>query len=228
MKFEFKTELKNFTLFARNGGNSKTGKGLMVSILPKNGIDLNTVRSKGSSSCGDCTHARAKYGRKHGTCYTYKRPAGGQGVLGGIQSGFLRCETIDLSSFINKATVLAELSGFIRIGEFGDAGADKETALTIASLLNNIDKHVNRAGYSHQWKKSKALPLRGLLMSSCDNLEEEREARADGWATFTVFGRKDEIKKNWCPSQKSKGSINCADCSNCDGREGKRVYINMH
>ena len=136
---EFKTNLKNFTLFARLGGNTKTGKGVMLSILPKTGLDLNTVRSEGSSACGDCSHRKAKDGRKTGTCYTYKQPGGGQGVLGGINNGFHRCEVVSLVEFINRVNVLSEFTEFIRVGEFGDAGADKETANVIADILKGLN-----------------------------------------------------------------------------------------
>jgi len=225
---EFKTKLKNFTLFARLGGNTKTGKGIMISILPHNGIDLENVRSKGASSCGDCPHAKASGKRKTGTCYTYKRPGGSQGVLGGINNGFHRCEEISLISFTNKVQVLAELTGYIRIGEFGDPAADKQSSQVIADILKGIDSSVSRAGYTHQWKKAKALPLKGLIMASCDTVEEEKQARKNNWGVFLVEARNEEnLTGSHCPSQKTKGLVICATCGLCDGLE-KTISIKLH
>ena len=225
---EFKTTLKNFTLFARLGGNTKTGKGIMISILPKNGLDLETVRSKGASSCGDCPHAKAVAGRKHGSCYTYKRPGGSQGVLGGINNGFHRCDEISLVSFTNKVQVLAELSGYIRVGEFGDPAADKQVAETLADILKGVDASVTRAGYTHQWKKAKAKALKGLVMASCDTLEENKKARKASWGTFYVEPRKeDNLENTHCPSQKTKGVVTCAKCGLCDGGD-RAISINLH
>ena len=238
---EFKTTLKNFTLFARLGGNTKTGKGIMISILPKNGLNLETVRSEGASSCGDCPHASAKAriakyfeetGKvkdfKIGTCYTYKQPGGSQGVLGGINNGFHRCDEISLVSFTNKVQVLAELSGYIRVGEFGDPAADKQVAETLADILKGIDASVTRAGYTHQWKKAKAKALKGLVMASCDTLEENKKARKANWGTFYVEPRKeDNLQNTHCPSQKTKGVVTCAKCGLCDGGD-RAISINLH
>ena len=241
MTFELKTVLKNFTLFARLGGNSKTGKGVMISILPNGGFDLETVRSKGSSACGDCPHAttakrEAEYKRlhgklkvfKHGTCYVYKRVGGSQGALGGINNGFHRCDTVSLVKFIQQITVLAELTGFIRIGEFGDPAADMQTADIIAAILVSIDSEVVRAAYTHQWRKAKAKNLKGLVMASCENDKEKSKALKNGWSVFQVVGRKDIIKGIHCPAQKTGGEINCDTCGKCDGIGNKLIQINLH
>lgn len=238
---EFKTTLKNFTLFARLGGNSKTGKGVMISILPKTGLDLDSVRSKGASSCGDCPHAKAstraenytyKTGKKKtfktGTCYTYKRPGGSQGALGGINNGFHRCDEVSLVKFSSQVQVLAELTGYIRVGEFGDPAADKQVAEVIADILKQVDSSVSRAGYTHQWKKAKAKALKGLVMASCDTEEEEFKARVDGWGAFLVEPRKTEAHVGQhCPSQKTGGIVTCASCGLCDGA-ARTISINLH
>ena len=235
--FETKTELKNFTLFARLGGNTKTGKGVMISILPKNGLDLENVRSVGSAACGDCPHAKAStyynsagklVTRKTGTCYVYKRPGGSQGALGGIQNGFSRCETVSLIKFTQQVTVLAELTGFVRVGEFGDPAADKQTAETIADILKGIDSTVVRAGYTHQWRKKKAQALKGLCMASCDNSEQTTKALNAGWSVFEVVPRKADISATHCPSQKTKGVVNCDKCGLCTGSAAKHIQINLH
>ena len=229
MTYEFKTTLKNFSLFARLGGNSKTGKGIMISILPKQGLDLETVRSKGASSCGDCPHAKASGKRKTGTCYTYKRPGGSQGALGGINNGFNRCDEISLIDFSNKVQVLAELTGYIRIGEFGDPAADKQVAEVIADIIKSVDSKVSRAGYSHQWKKAKAKALKGLVMASCDTIDEDKKAIQQGWSSFLVEPRKEEnLQGLHCPSQKTGGVVTCAQCGLCDGSGNKTISINLH
>ena len=239
---EFKTTLKNFTLFARLGGNSKTGKGIMISILPKGGLDLETVRSKGSSSCGDCPHATTKareekYFKETGkvkefkinTCYTSKQPGGSQGVLGGINNGFHRCDEISLVKFSAQVQVLAELTGYIRVGEFGDPAADKQTAEVIADILKQIDSSVSRAGYTHQWKKAKAAALKGLVMASCDTIEEDKKAISQGWSTFLVEPRKEtNLQGLHCPSQKTGGVVTCAVCGLCNGQGNKTISINLH
>jgi hypothetical protein len=226
--FETKTELKNFALFARLGGNSKTDKGVMISILPKTGLDLENVRSKGSSSCGDCPHSKAQAGKKHGSCYVYKRPGGSQGALGGIQNGFSRCENVSLVKFVQQVTVLAELTGFIRVGEFGDPAADMQTADIIAAILVGIDPTVTRACYTHQWNKKKAKNLKGLCMASCDTSEQTKKALELGWSVFEVVPRKADIQAVHCPAQATKGLVNCNTCGKCTGSTVKHVQINLH
>ena len=226
--FETKTELKNFTLFARLGGNSKTGKGVMISILPKQGLDLNTVRSEGSAACGDCPHSKKSGTRKTGTCYVYKRPGGSQGALGGIQNGFNRSNNVSLLQFVRSVSTLAELTGFIRVGEFGDPAADKETSEVIADILKGLDSEVVRAAYTHQWSKKKAESLKGLVMASCETVEETNKAIKAGWSVFQVVDRKADIVGIHCPSQKSKGVINCDKCGQCNGQGNKVIQINLH
>ena len=213
----------------------------MISILPNGGFDLDSVRSKGSSACGDCPHATTAkreneylrlHGKlkkfKHGSCYVYKRVAGSQGALGGINNGFHRCDTVSLIKFVRQVTVLAELTGFIRIGEFGDPAADMQTADIIADILKGIDSEVVRAAYTHQWRKSKAKNLKGLVMASCDTDEETKRALALGWSVFQVVGRKDTIDGTHCPAQATKGQINCDTCGKCDGLDNKLIQINLH
>ena len=70
-----KTLIDNdFWLMTRIKGNTKTGLGTTgISIVPKEGLDLETVRNIGCRACPDtCPHKKAFGKRKTGTCYTYK------------------------------------------------------------------------------------------------------------------------------------------------------------
>ena len=216
-------------MIARLKGNTKTGKGLMISVLPKNGLDLESVRSKGASSCGDCPHAKAQGKRKTGTCYTYKRPGGGQGVLGGLQKVFETCDEVTIDKFINQSIVLAEMAGFLRLGEFGDPAADKQTAEICAAISQGVNSNTKKAAYTHQWRKAKANALKGLAMASCDTTEETEKALAAGWSVFQVVERKEDIDDAiHCPAQKTNGIKNCNTCELCDGTKNQTVKINLH
>ena len=120
------------------------------------------------------------------------------------------------------------MTGYIRVGEFGDPAADKQTAEVLADILKGVDSSVSRAGYTHQWKKAKSNALKGLVMASCDNEEEEKQARKNDWGVFLVEPRKTEKHiGSHCPSQKTGGVVTCATCGLCDGSQ-KTISINLH
>ena len=111
MSFTFKTIGKHFTLLAECKGTSKTGDGVSISIIDNAGINLDTVRSKGMAACGDCPHKKAAPDRKHGTCYVYARPGGGQGALGGLVHTMGRVEGVSSSKFMEQVMTLREVDG---------------------------------------------------------------------------------------------------------------------
>jgi hypothetical protein len=238
---EFKHVMKNFTLLARLAGNKKTGKGLMLSVVDNGGYDEKTVRTIGQKACGDCKHATAAKRMAEqqlltgklkpyvtGSCYVYKQIMGNGGTIRGLSNTFHRAEEKSLVRFAHLVAVLSEVSGFIRVGEFGDAAADSETASAIADIIKSIDSEVVRAGYTHQWRKKKAAPLIGLVMASVDTEEEEKKAQSLGWQTFRVMEKKEAIPAAiHCPNQKVKNSITCKDCGRCNGKT-ESIQINLH
>jgi len=223
--FEFKTLVGAHYLMTRIRGNSKTGEAVMVSIIPAEGLDLETIRAQGSRSCPDtCPNKHAFGKRKTGTCYTYKRVGGGQGVLGGLQNAFERSETIPLAAWLKKTTAAANLYGFLRAGEYGDPSITPEVAAGTQALLKNLKElGVKYTCYTHMWRTDDT--LKGLAMASVESPKLTEKANAMGWKSFEVVPRNSEEKK-LCPAQQVKG-FTCAQCGLCDGGHNN-VKIKMH
>lgn len=223
--FEFKAKVGSHYLMTRIRGNSKTGEAVMVSIIPAGGLDLDTIRAEGSSSCPDTCPNKKSFGkRKTGTCYTYKRPGGSQGVLGGLQKAFENSETVTLAAWLEKTTAAASLYGFLRAGEYGDPSITPEVAAGSKALLKNLKElDVRYTCYTHMWRKDET--LRGLAMASSESPEITKEANVMGWNTFEVVPRNSPEKK-LCPAQQVK-KFTCAQCGLCDGGHNN-VKIRMH
>jgi len=222
---EFKTLVGNHYLMTRIRGNSKTGEAVMVSVIPAAGLDLETIRNQGSSSCPDtCPNKHAFGKRKTGSCYTYKRPGGSQGVLGGLLKAYESSETITMDAWLEKTTAAAVLFGFLRAGEYGDPAITPEVAAGSKALLKNLkDLGVKYTCYTHVWRENET--LKGLAMASVESPEMTEEANAAGWLSFEVVPR-NSTEKKLCPAQQVKG-FTCAQCGLCDG-SSKNVKIKFH
>jgi len=224
MGFTFKTIGKHFTLLAECKGTSKTGEGVSISIIDNAGINLDTVRSKGMAACGDCSQRKAAPDRKHGGCYVYNRPGGGQGAIGGIVNALERADIKSIYQFIEQVVILSEVAGYLRIGKFGDPAADAWTASTLAIIIESLDENTNCivTGYTHQWRKAKASPLRGLLMASTETNLDTATAIGHGWGAFQIIGRNEKPWLTQCPAQRAKKDKEdhvptCKECGLCDG-----------
>jgi hypothetical protein len=230
----FKTQVDAaFTLLAEFKGTSKTGEGVSLTIIDNEGFNLDTVRTTGIKACGDCTHARPTGGRKNGLCYVYTRPGGSQGALGGILKAFEVAEVLELEVFIERFLLLAEAANYARFGKYGDPAASPTTAKIIARLaleLRVLD--VPYTGYTHQWRKKKAEPLKGLLMASTETTEQTIQAQLEGWYIFEVKPRKAKLDVIWCPAQKAKAEkaapVTCKDCRMCDGSTVPHIQVRVH
>jgi hypothetical protein len=222
---EFKTLVGNHYLMTRIRGNSKTGEAVMVSVIPAAGLDLETIRNQGSNSCPDtCPNKHASGKRKTGTCYTYKRPGGSQGVLGGLQNAYLNSKTVPMEEWLEKTTAAASLHGFLRAGEYGDPSITPEVAAGTKALLKNLKElDVTYTCYTHMWRKDQT--LKGLAMASVESPKMTEEANAAGWLSFEVVPRNSPEKK-LCPAQQVK-KFTCAQCGLCDG-SSKNVKIRLH
>ena len=212
-----KTLIDNdFWLLTRIKGNTKTGGGTMISILPKEGINLDTVRAIGSRCCPDsCPHKKASGTRKTGTCYTYKRPGGQQGVLGGLSTALNEAIEVDTATWIRKTIAAATVTDFVRVGEYGDPSINEYVALPISAVLNQlIVLDIKYAAYTHNWMNVDI--LQGLAMASCESPEEVAVANSLGFKAVEVTT--DRQAKKICPAQKVKG-FTCAMCGLCNGNK---------
>ena len=223
--FEFKTLVGKHYLMTRIKGNSKTGDAVMVSIIPAKGIDLDTIRAKGSSACPRTCPNKCAFGkRKTGTCYTYKRPGGGQGVLGGLKKAFETSQTVSMETWLRKTTSAADVYGFLRAGEYGDPSITPEVAAGTKALLKNLKElDVKYTCYTHMWKKDDT--LKGMAMASVESPKMTEKANSMGWKTFEVVDRHSPEKK-LCPAQQVK-KFTCAKCGLCDGAHNN-VKIREH
>jgi len=241
-----KTKLKNFTLLADVKGNKKVGGGLSISIVDNGGFDLDTIRQTGQKACGDCKHARPTDGRVQGACYVYSRPGGGQGALGGILSDLNKATELPLMEFFKQCVQLAKGFKYCRIGKFGDPAASTETVAFFKGFIGALrDADIVYTGYTHNWEKHRARPLRGLLMASCDTYGEALQAIDKNWGVYQVIGRNEETQHLHCPSQrqqKKKKAVakvdkiaalsisvpTCAECGLCDGKRVRIIQVQKH
>ena len=113
---------------------------------------------------------------------------------------------------------------FVRLCAYGDPGAVPWHVWE--SLLARSSGRWS--GYTHQWRKEHAAPLRQVVMASCDSIEDLAEALADGWRAFLVrpAGERDHIDGAIECLSDARGT-SCRECTACDGVRGneKRVSV---
>ncbi len=116
-----------------------------------------------------------------------------------------------------------------RIGMYGDPGV-----FPARWLESWADIAGRWTGYTHLWKDLDSKEHGRFLMASCDNPDEYREAKEQGWRCFTTVPQGMELPKVLagerqlaCPYQVT----DCETCGLCSGTEGKSamdVVINAH
>lgn len=207
------------TLGAKQRANSKTGRMWQTYILRQ---DLDPVEAaqtgKDASICGGCPHKL----RSQGTCYV-RLDTGPRNVFKSYKRGGYARRTLEQS----RALFAGQL---VRMGAYGDPCAVPFEVW--ASIMADTSGHT---GYTHQWKAARFHPFASLVMASCDNALEDRQARGLGWRTFTVLPSEAKTTPEGsflCPASKQAGhKLTCAECLACDGNASKRkasVYTPVH
>jgi len=110
----------------------------------------------------------------------------------------------------------------LRMGTYGDPG------MVPASVWKKMAAVASyHTGYTHRTRDVGA-DLKGVCMASADSLEEAREFRADGWATFRVSTDPSEPRDRGearCPASVEAGKrVTCETCPialKCDGKSDK-------
>lgn len=204
-------------------GNAKTGRMTQTHIVrasmsPRDAID----QGADDATCGDCIHRGTASGGR-GSCYVHPIIRRGWGTTVAWQQwrdGL--AEPFDLARFADKP---------LRIGTYGDPAA---VPTAIWAELMSVVGEAGHTGYTHAWRYCDQR-LSRWLMASCDSAEDETEARALGWDTFTVhpIGTERPAGLKPCPASAEAGrSLQCEQCLRCGGtstgRTGNRVGIVAH
>ena len=103
----------------------------------------------------------------------------------------------------------------------GDVVGDVENTMQDCKTIE--EEGLTNIGYSHTWREEFSQPLKQYFRASCQNMEEVKEARANGWAATVIFT--DSIGKGkqqidgetvvMCPIDDYKKSVTCNSCRLC-------------
>lgn len=210
--------------------NRKTGSMLQTYILRRDVSPVDAIRTGADASiCGDCPArgdvvampdgSASNNGRR---CYVNV----GQGPL----SVWRAWQRGAVPSIADASEIPGIGAGrMVRLGTYGDPAAvpaDVWRALTMRAA--------GHTGYTHQWRKPIAAPLRSLCMASADSEADARDASASGWRYFRVAMPGDAprvIGEAICPASAEAGrKLTCDACGACSGANGRRgsIVIQAH
>lgn len=169
-----------------------------------------------ASVCGDCPH-RLQDG--WGTCYV--------NVAWGVSAVYRKYRAGGYPA-ATEGMLEAMCAAPVRLGTYGDPAAvpigvweDLARRCAAAGTL--------MTGYTHQWRRREAAPLRRWTMASVESEPEAREAQKAGWRPFLVVPHNRQIPKGfvWCPSDTLQPGekIPCDRCGACSGTEGGRKPV---
>jgi hypothetical protein len=182
----------------QDSANDKTGPMLQTWILVKSENPMAAVKSgQDVHICGLCPHRGA-------ACYVDKSKAP-YAVWEKYNRGGYK--------YLTDWRILADWN--IRFGAYGDpffAPLSLWQRLALASA--------GHTGYTHQWKSPFAQGLKGLVMASCDTLEEKLLAESMGWRVFRVRTENEPLQANEvsCPASDEMGNrTQCDRCLLCSG-----------
>lgn len=192
--------------------NRKTGDLVQVYILPAGTAPIDAAKSGADRSvCGSCIH-RPRDG-KLGSCYV-DLGKGPTQVYKSYQLGSYR--TYD------RADHLELFAGRkIRLGAYGDPAA--VPVRIWREILSVAD---GWTGYTHQWRRQSAQPLKVWCLASCDSEADRIEAQAKGWRTFRVMRSDESLGKGEfaCPASEEAGKrLTCAECMACSGGDSRKA-----
>ena len=185
------------TGYIKDSENEKTGPLVQVFILPSDEKPINAFKAKKSSVCGDCIY-------NGGGCY--------------VNWGRLTPTwTASKRKFISLELASWLVTGLrVRLGAAGDPSA--VPTYVWETLLKGADSWT---GYTHSWKNCDPA-LRRIVMASCDNDDETKQAISLGWNVFHVHDGKidDNIDYVRCLSGSPDSNglpKTCFSCMMCHG-----------
>lgn len=131
---------------------------------------------------------------------------------------------------LSRAEAARMLAGqAVRLGAYGDP------AMVPFGILGPMVRRARLwTGYTHQWRTTNQA-WAGLLMASCETVEDMALARAAGWRAFLVTGASSKPAGTvQCAADRDSNPLQCADCGMCSGtRRGAvagavSVWIQAH
>jgi hypothetical protein len=166
--------------------------------------------------CGDCPFA-VNNGAKLTACYTHKlmQYSGFLSSLRSIAKGFESFDAIpELTDELADQIVGGAQGRYVRFGSYGEP-----SLIPLGLVSRIIDASKSHTGYTHQWRVKPEYSA--YFMASTHTIEQEREARANGWRSFVASKTIVDGLVN-CPASNEQGfKSNCAKCGLCSGAQGK-------
>lgn len=203
--------------------NVKTGDMVQTYIIRSDVDPLGASKSGADASvCGECPHRRGHGELKD--CYVN---------LGhGPRQVFMSYEKGNYPAYDAALHDRWFKGRKIRFGAYGDP------AMVPVEVWENLSRLSGGwTGYTHQWKQC-SREYRRYLMASCDSVEEQRCAQAEGWRTFRIRTPDEPhlLKGEFvCPASPEGGDrLQCETCLACNGnakgevRRGGHVAIVIH
>lgn len=204
--WEGKSELDGSPIVAiatggdRPSKNVKTGSMVQIWILRSDMDPIQASRRKlDGAICGDCPQRRSL----GGACYVTLHQAP-LSVYRAYKAGAHKKATE------RELRALREMP--LRLGAYGDPCA-VPFHVWESLLAQGCRKWT---GYTHQWRDPRFEAFRGIVMASCDNESEAREARARGWRFFVVTAETPNVEGAIQCLSDAQG-ITCEACGICDG-----------
>ena len=213
------------TGYIKDSENEKTGPLVQVFILPSDEKPINAFKAKKSSVCGDCIYngggCYVNWGRLTPTWTASKRKFISLELASWLVTG-LRvrldiCRAPAGALQISLALASWLVTGLrVRLGAAGDPSA--VPTYVWETLLKGADSWT---GYTHSWKNCDPA-LRRIVMASCDNDDETKQAISLGWNVFHVHDGKidDNIDYVRCLSGSPDSNglpKTCFSCMMCHG-----------
>jgi len=192
-----------------NSQNRKTGNMPQVWILYADESPVQAKKSGNDESiCGDCPHRK-------GACYVNVGQAP-NAVWKAYKAGkYPQATDQDIKNLVKFRAV--------RLGAYGDP------AMVPSEILDRVvESSRGNTGYTHQWRTKFIDPtIQRHTMASVDNVDQYHQAKSEGWRTFRVINKGDELLPNeiFCPATEEGGmKTNCENCLLCSGSKvGSKV-----
>lgn len=195
----------------RQSKNRKTGAMVQTWILRADMPPIEALRVGADESiCGSCPlRGRFVEGRRvERSCYVNVIQAPGA-VWRAYRAGTYARVTPE-----EAAVILAGRA--VRLGAYGDPAMVPFDVVSAA-----LAQVTNWTGYTHQWRTTDPR-WAGVLMASCDNTDDLREARRAGWRAFVVVPQGAPLPSGTveCAATRERAPRQCIDCGMCMGTRG--------
>ena len=192
--------------------NLKTGDLIQIYILPAMQSPLDAAKSGSDKSvCGNCIHRPVD--GKLGSCYVN---------LGQGPTAVYKAYTLGSYRLFRPEEHIELFRGRkIRLGAYGDPAA---VPIKVWRQITAVAD--SWTGYTHQWRRQSAQPLRQFCMASCDSEADRLEAQRKGWRTFRVLrpGESTLPGEFTCPASEEAGKrLECSDCMACGGGDSRKA-----